>query len=313
MFSKMMKPMKLEEVFGVLDTIAKEKKAKPLTAVERVLLEGVWRDETYEAISKHSQGQYSVNYLKRDVGPKLWKLLSEALGEDINKRNFRSIVEQNRAFEQENALSHLGVEASHSFVLTLPKPELNWGDATDIAEFFGRTEEMSKLKRWILDAHAEAGTSSRRCRVVSLLGIGGVGKTALGVKLAKTIQHEFDYVIRRSLRQTFSFDELLADLICFVSGFCEIPHPVTEGESRITQLLNCLQKHRCLVILDETEAILKPQERNRYIDGRYGELIRRIGEEKHQSCLLLIGREKPADVALMEGEWLSVRSLKLGD
>lgn len=312
LFSKVMQPMKLEEVFGVLDTIAKQKKARPLSTVERVLLEGVWRDETYEAISKHSQGQYSVNYLKRDVGPKLWKLLSEALEEDINKRNFCSIAEQNLTVEPENAMSHPTFETSRPTAPTLPKPELNWGDAIQIAEFFGRTEELMKLKRWILDDDSKTETASQRCRVVSLLGIGGVGKTALGVKLAKTIQHEFEYVIWRSLHQVSSFDKLLADLAGFISGFCEAPQPATQGDSQIMQLLNCLKQHRCLVILDGTEAILEPRERNRYTDRRYGELIRHLGEEKHQSCLLLIGREKPADIALMEGEQLCVRSLKLG-
>ena len=38
--------------------------------------------------------QYSLNYLMRDIGPKLWNLLSEALREKIAKPNFRSVMER---------------------------------------------------------------------------------------------------------------------------------------------------------------------------------------------------------------------------
>jgi hypothetical protein len=43
----------------------------------------------------------------------------------------------------------------------------------------------------------------------------------------------------------------------------------------------------------------------------YGRLIRRIGEAKHQSCLLLTSREKPKEIALLEGDASVVRSRRL--
>lgn len=43
----------------------------------------------------------------------------------------------------------------------------------------------------------------------------------------------------------------------------------------------------------------------------YGELIRRVGEANHRSCLILTSREKPKEVASLEGEALPVRSLQL--
>src|SRR5262249_24790609 len=44
----------------------------------------------------------------------------------------------------------------------------------------------------------------------------------------------------------------------------------------------------------------------------YGRLIQRLGESKHQSCLLITSREKPPEVALLEGEAVATRSLHLG-
>src|SRR5713226_1972485 len=43
----------------------------------------------------------------------------------------------------------------------------------------------------------------------------------------------------------------------------------------------------------------------------YGRLIQCIGETQHQSCLLLTSREKPKEVALLEGTASPVRSLHL--
>ena len=62
-----------------------------LTDVETALLLGSWQRQTYEQIAEESG--YSVSYLKRDVGPKLWKLLGQALGEAVSKTNFRGALE----------------------------------------------------------------------------------------------------------------------------------------------------------------------------------------------------------------------------
>src|SRR2546430_6661651 len=43
----------------------------------------------------------------------------------------------------------------------------------------------------------------------------------------------------------------------------------------------------------------------------YGRFLQRIGEVQHQSCLLLTSREKPKEVALLEGTNSPVRSLHL--
>jgi transcriptional regulator with XRE-family HTH domain len=46
----------------------------------------------------------------------------------------------------------------------------DWGEAPDILTFVGRAEELAVLREWVV---------VERCRVAVVLGIGGIGKTAL--------------------------------------------------------------------------------------------------------------------------------------
>ena len=169
----------------------------------------------------------------------------------------------------------------------------DWGEAGDVSVFYGRTEELATLKQWIID---------ERCRLVTILGMGGIGKTALSIHCAEQIQGEFEYLIWRSLRNAPPVEEILADAIKFLSNQQEIELPASL-EHRVSRLIEYLRNHRCLLILDNAEAIMRDGERTGYYQKGYegyGQLIRRVGEVSHQSCLLLTSREKPKGISSLE-------------
>ena len=160
------------------------------------------------------------------------------------------------------------------------------------------------MQRWILED---------RCRLIALLGMGGMGKTSLTAKLGEQIQGEFEVVVWRSLRNAPLVEDVLVGVIQFLSDQQEINLPKSL-DSLLAVLMKYLNQHRCLVVLDNTESILRGGERTgQYREGfeGYGALIRRVGESPHQSCVVLTSREKPKEISLLEGKARPVRSLPL--
>ena len=183
----------------------------------------------------------------------------------------------------------------------LPLPTTSWGEAIDVSHFYGRQQELEALEQWIvLD----------RCRLIALLGMGGMGKTALSIKLAQTVQPHFEFVLWRSLRDAPQLSEVLADIVPILSQQQEVKLPPGQT-AQIAQLINYLRQHRCLLVLDNAETILQTgQGVGRYLPGYeiYGDLLQQVGEGVHQSCVILTSREKPGEIAVLEGDYLPVRS-----
>ena len=184
------------------------------------------------------------------------------------------------------------------------KSRQDWGEALEVSTFYGRTEELDILEQWIIRDN---------CRLVALIGMGGIGKTSLSIKLAQKIQDNFDYVIWRSLTNAPLVKDILADIIKFLSNQQETNLSEDVG-TRISLLIDYVRSSRCLLILDNAESILQgDNDAGQYREGceLYGNLIQRIGNTNHQSCLILTSREKPGEIAASEGETQAVRSFQM--
>jgi ABC-type dipeptide/oligopeptide/nickel transport system ATPase subunit len=176
------------------------------------------------------------------------------------------------------------------------------GEAPDISTFHGRQTELSQLVQWV---------NVDRCRLVGILGMGGIGKTALVTKLAQQLQPTFSAIVWRSLRNAPLSNDLLPEIIQVFSQQTETVPTTMDISTQISHLFRYLCDRRCLLILDNVEAILPQDNLDRERDPGYTELFRRMGESPHQSCLILTSREKPAVIAPLEGVGLFVRTFAL--
>jgi WD40 repeat protein len=277
--------MNSESLLKTVEKLLLAKRVEGLNDIQMVVLQSSLTGDSYSQIA--SRSTYSVEYL-RDVGAKLWQTLSRLIGESVSKKNLRSVLDR---YQQSAVLAELD-------------RKYFWGEAIDVSIFYGRVQELKTLEKWIV---------KDRCRLIEILAIGGMGKTALAVKLAQQMPAEFDFVVWRSLRNAPPLADFLAEVIALISHQQEIDL-VVEPIVHISRLLHYLQERRCLLILDNVESILLSGSPRRYLAGYegYGELLRRVGESVHQSCVLLTSREQVAEVASFAGNNLPVRILPLG-
>ncbi|MFM6023830.1 MAG: ATP-binding protein, partial [Dolichospermum sp.] len=157
-----------------------ERTGKHLDDLQKAVIIGTWERQTYEDIAQ--QYSFHKNYVG-DVGAGLWQLLSEELGEEINKLNFRSTIERLRLDESAVIIQNHSKNNNSFNVCNYPSQltqksqeydkNKNYHDLTlapQIIKFYNRKTELETLSNWILN---------QNIRLISVLGLSGIGKTTL--------------------------------------------------------------------------------------------------------------------------------------
>jgi WD40 repeat protein/transcriptional regulator with XRE-family HTH domain len=181
---------------------------------------------------------------------------------------------------------------------------VDWGDAPDTSVFYDRALELAQLQEWLL---------VDRCRLIAILGMGGIGKTSLATKVAHLLQDQFEVVIWRSLRTAPPVEDILDEFLRAITPDTVLDSPPKLAR-QLQQLLDHLRRRRYLLVLDNAEAVIAEGEHaGKYRAGfaGYGELLRCVGESSHQSCLLITSREALHELPMLHGVDRPVRVLHL--
>ncbi|AMW29571.1 NB-ARC domain-containing protein [Limnospira platensis] len=305
--------MDIQEVLNWTDEQVFTKTGKHLDWLQKSILQGIWQHQDYYEIAANNEKSY--DHVKKEAW-KLWKLLSDVVGEDVKKSNVFSVLEQaelsatgnstnfmqigignnqvNICSEQHRSPSDLS--SSHSPTPQDSSPIIDLTDAPDLTEFYSRTSELTTLKQWILQDHT---------RLITIYGLSGIGKSLLTRQLIEQIKTEFDYMMWRSLSDRPTLSSLKNQLQQF---FAQSQQP------SLPTIIDYLRHSRCLVILDDLHNLFKSGElAGEYLTDykEYRTFFRQIAKNHHQSCVILISWEKPREIATLEAEKHSTRTLHL--
>lgn len=89
------------------------------------------------------------------------------------------------------------------------------------------------------------------CQVISLVGMGGLGKTLLAQNLFKSerVQHGFDYLVWLALSHSFVVEQVLLEMCS------QIKLRVNENQDQTEDVIKKIHQHlkdrRCLIVLDD--------------------------------------------------------------
>ncbi len=296
--------MDIQEVLNWTDEQVFAKTGKHLESLQKSILEGIWQHQDYYEIAENNERSY--DHVKKEAW-KLWKLLSDVVGEDVKKSNVFSVLEQAEISENHANCLQIGninicseQQRSPSSPNSSPtqnsSPIIDLIDAPDLTDFYNRTTELNTLKQWILQD---------QIRLITIYGLSGIGKSVLTRQLIEQIKPEFDYIIWKSLTETPTLSSLKNQLQQF---FAQSQQP------QLPTIIDYFRNSRCLVILDDLQNLFQSGElAGQYLAEHkdYGQFWQQIAKNHHQSCVILLSWEKPRELATLAAEKQSTRTLNL--
>lgn len=149
-----------EAIVLVTATIAPQS----LSELQINVLRGAWNKQSYHQISLELNHEYS--YIK-DVGVQLWQMLTQELEIRVTKLNLQDVLRQ-------YALQKRTCDSPAS----LPRDRVDWWEAVDVSQFGGRQAQLAMLEQWVMQDC---------CRLIAIVGIGGIGKTMLVTQVAQQL------------------------------------------------------------------------------------------------------------------------------
>jgi AAA domain len=254
--------MQLSEALTILDRLSLRKSGRRLQSIEREIVTIAWEDRRYRDVEKYQEQTVKNKALA------LWRYLTQLFDTKVKKSNLRQVLEDFSANE-------VSLEIWRTNSCNIPRGRSN---------FYGRSIELRQLQYWI-------EVESIQC--IFIHGAMGIGKTSIAQKIAENLSARLDYVVRISLQKAPPLLDILSSIIKQLGGgrSAQLPQNISIA---IDRTIGYLQKHRCLLILDDAEAVLNhdPRDSTHPSIQDYLQFIECVNLDQHRSCCLIILEQK---------------------
>ncbi|MFM7407760.1 MAG: AAA family ATPase [Cuspidothrix sp.] len=306
--------MTVTEVLQVVDELVFKHTGNHLTDLQRSAVKGIWHSQTYSEIADEF-GYESENYIG-NISRELYKILRKELGTEVTKANFCWSIERlASSFNQQilgigiknhvnwcpNNTDTQKIEVNKEEQIKQKTTYINLKQSPKIAHFYGRNNELATLSAWIENSNT---------RLISILGITGVGKTTLVRHFIDTHTIPFDAIIWKNLKLSNSLNSILTEIFTELNG----NNKNINTNNLLKQTLELFNQKRCLIIIDNLEEIFTPQQYTGQYQSEYQNyqtFLQMITEIEHQSCLILISQEKCQEMISLDNELYPIHSLDL--
>ncbi|MEK0193774.1 MAG: AAA family ATPase [Oscillatoriales cyanobacterium] len=306
--------MTITEVLQIVDQLVEQQTGGHLDDLEKAVVKGLWQGKTYSEIADECRYD-SKNYIG-DVSRKLFKILSKQLGEDVNKSNFSWTIERVKNSQFFDSQFFGLVNGNINWCPNHPKADQiqsitdedktskkigyqNLTLAPKITHFYGRETELQTVSHWLTDQNT---------RLISVLGLPGIGKTTLVKHFIDLNLQNFDVVVWKSIKLSQSLDNIITEILTGINA------ALIQTDNKFTQLFNLLRQQKCLIILDDVQELFAStqfagQYKSEYKD--YQTLCTKMSEIEHQSSLILISQEQCQEMLCLDEDLYPVKCLEL--
>jgi len=253
------------------------------------------KDDRYREFASSASANLLVRFLLRNLKSADAELSTAELKQGRTPQNVLAEVEDSESGSESLNQHSLGIEM---------RPSIDSDIAFEAGHLVGREQELEDMKRW---------TIVERCRVLCLVGIGGIGKTSLAMALVPHLLPHFAQIFCRSVRALPPLSQILREALSFFATDSSVIQAETLDE-QLAALRTILRQKECVLLLDNAESLLMAHEHGSHYRPEFEEyqrLFDLMAEYNHRSLLILTSREQPPHIVRQQASYPGIRVLEL--
>ncbi len=235
-----------------------------------IILNGAWQGKTYTEIAQKLQ--YSEVYLRQDLAPQLWQLLSHKFGIALSKKTFKSTLSQHYQATQNLNSSTPSHASSNSSSFSLPFGDR--GCITNDERFFDRTNLLEEIFVSLSNAWNISIVGERQVGKSSLLRkICRYGSIRLGINSNQIIYLDMELI---------HTEETFFQRLCYEIGI---------DNCRGYDLLEATEGRKYILCIDEIEKMRNPKK----FSGDERDELRGLSDGDDMPFTLVTASRNPLD------------------